>query len=285
MITPETLGRPGRLDDVDPSFLAVGWPGEPAIIVSAWRAGAWRTVATCGDLDAPRAWASVSKLVTALAGAIEVQEGHAHVEETAGPEGSTLAHLLAHASGLGLEREDPMVAPGTKRVYSNYGIDLAAAHLAGNRDVDAWLDQRVIAPLSLVATHVCGRAAEGVVGSTRDLALFAREWVAPTLMTPQRRDETATAFLPELAGIVPGFGRFSPCPWGLGVEIRGEKQHWMGDWLSSSFGHFGRSGALMLVNVGEGIALVATSTVEFGAWARDLWPTWTSSARRWALAS
>lgn len=285
VITPETLGRPSRLDDVDPSFLAVGWPGEPVVIVSAWRAGTWRTVATHGDLDAPRAWASVSKLVTALAGAIEVQEGRAHFDEALGPEGSTLAHLLAHASGLGLEREDSVLTPGTKRVYSNYGIDLAAAYLARDTDVDAWLEQRVIAPLSLATTRVRGRAAEGVAGSTQDLATFAREWVVPTLTTPSCRDVTATIFLPELAGIVPGFGRFSPCPWGLGVEIRGEKQHWMGDWPASSFGHFGRSGALLLVNVDEGICLVATSTVEFGPWARDFWPTWTSSMRHLALAS
>jgi CubicO group peptidase (beta-lactamase class C family) len=273
------------LDDVDPSLLAVGWPGEPAVVVSAWRAGAWRTVATHGDLDAPRAWASVSKLVTALAAAIEVQEGRARLDEALGPEGSTLAHLLAHASGLGLERGDPVVAPGTKRIYSNHGIDLAAAHLAHGSDVETWLDRRVIAPLSLSTTEVRGRAAEGIIGSTMDLVTFARQWVIPTLTTLRRRDATATVFLPELSGIVPGFGRFSPCPWGLGVEVRGEKRHWMGDWPASSFGHFGRSGALVLVNVDEGICLVATSTVEFAAWARDLWPAWTSSARALALTS
>ena len=33
----------------------------------------------------------------------------------------------------------------------------------------------------------------------------------------------------DLAGIVPDVGRFDPCPWGLGVEIRGNKApHWTG---------------------------------------------------------
>ena len=266
-------------------MLAVGWPGEPAVVVSAWRAGAWRTVATQGDLDTPRSWASVSKLMTAYAAAIEVHEGHARLDEPLGPEGSTLAHLLAHASGLGLERDDPVVAVGTKRIYSNHGIDLAAAHLARGQDISAWLDRRVIAPLMLNTTHLRGRAAEGVVGSTRDLATFAREWVVPTQVTPQSRDAAVAIYLPELAGIVPGFGRFTPCPWGLGVEVRAEKRHWMGDWPASSFGHFGRSGALALVNVEEGICVVATSTVDFGPWAHELWPTWTSQARQVALHS
>lgn len=220
-----------------------------------------------------------------MAGALEVHDGRADLNKALGPEGSTLAHLLAHASGLGLESEDPVAAPGTKRIYSNHGIDVAAAHLAGGGDIATWLDERVINPLSLTSTRLRGRAAEGVVGSTRDLSTFAREWVRPTLTTTQRRDVTATIFLPELVGIVPGFGRFSPCAWGLGVEIRGEKYHWMGDWPPSSFGHFGRSGALLLVNVQEGICLVATSTVEFGPWARDLWPAWSSSARHLALSS
>ncbi len=220
-----------------------------------------------------------------MAGAREVHEGRADLDEALGPEGSTLAHLLAHASGLGLEREDPVVTPGTKRIYSNYGIDVAATHLARDAEVATWLDERVIAPLALTGTRLLGRAAEGVVGSTRDLAHFAREWVAPTLITPRRRDATTTVFLPDLAGIVPGFGRFSPCPWGLGVEIRGDKRHWMGEWPPSTFGHFGRSGALLLASVADGVCLVATSTVEFGPWSRDLWPAWTSKARHMALAS
>ncbi len=224
-------------------------------------------------------------MLTAMAGAREVHEGRAHLDEALGPEGSTLGHLLAHASGLGLEGDDPVVTPGTKRIYSNYGIDLAATHLARDRDVATWLDDRVITSLALANTRLRGRAAEGVVGSTWDLATFAREWVTPTLITAQRRDATTTAFLPDLAGIVPGFGRFSPCPWGLGVELRGGKRHWMGEWPPSSFGHFGRSGALLLANVHDGVCLVATSTVEFGPWARELWPAWTSDARRMALAS
>jgi CubicO group peptidase (beta-lactamase class C family) len=270
---------------VDPSLLAVDWPGEPAIVVSAWRDGGWQTLAQTGDLDAPRPWASVSKLVTALCAAREIEEGHVDVDVVVDARGATLAHLLSHSSGLGLEESDPVTSPGVKRIYSNYGIDLAASYLAPGGDVASWLGRRAGGPLGLKTTRLVGRASEGLVGSTRDLTDFARQWVQPTLISPARRDATASAYLPHLDGIVPGFGRFSPCPWGLGVEIRGEKRHWMGDWPAASFGHFGRSGALALVNVDEGLCLVATSTVAFGAWAHELWPTWTSRVRELAVAS
>jgi hypothetical protein len=59
----------------------------------------------------------------------------------------------------------------------------------------------------------------------------------------------------------------------------------MGNWPASSFGHFGKSGALILLNADEQIGLVATSTEEFGGWATKLWPSWTSAMRTLALGS
>ena len=217
-------------------------------MVSRWRRGAWEATGEWGELDELRPWASVTKLVTAMAAAVEVEQGRASLDEPLGPPGSTLAHLLAHASGLGLEEGDPVSAAGTRRVYSNLGIDLAAARLAGN-EVWPWLRTRVAAPLGLDSLELRGRASEG------------------------------------LGGELPGFGRFDPCPWGLGVQLRGDNHHWMGDWPSASFGHFGRSGSLVLVNLEEGLVLSATSTVEFGPWAKELWPGWTSRVREEALAS
>ncbi len=265
---------------VDRSLLAVGWPGEPAVVVSAWRAGAWHELGAVGDLDAPRPWASVTKLVTALAAAIDLHEGRATLEDPVGPTRATLAHLLSHASGLGFEAGDPVIEPGVKRIYSNFGIDLAGAHLATEGDVARWLTSTVLAPLEMTSARVVGRASEGVVGSTRDLARLGREWVTPSLLTRESRDASVAVAFPDLSGTVPGFGRFTPCPWGLGPEVRGPKNHWMGDWPADSFGHFGRSGALVLANATLGIVVAATSTVDFGPWARDAWPAWTSRVRR-----
>ena len=49
-----------------------------------------------------RPWASVTKLLTGLAALVAVEEGIVDLDEPAGPPGSTLRHLLSHASGLPL---------------------------------------------------------------------------------------------------------------------------------------------------------------------------------------
>ena len=114
---------------------------------------------------------------------------------------------------------------------------------------------------------------------------LAVAWLRPDGIARETRNRMITPYLADLNGVVPGFGRFTPCAWGLGPEIRGQKQHWMGDWPAQSFGHFGQSGALLLLNAQENIGLVATSTEPFGPWAVELWPQWTSAMRSLALGS
>ena len=201
-----------------------------------------------------------------------------------GPHGAKLANLLSHSSGLGLEEGDPTVAIATKRVYSNVGIDHAVSVVVQDRDPAQWLKERVFLPLGMETTQLRGRPCADVYGSTEDLATLAAAWLRPDAVTTQTRNRQIKAYLPELSGIVPGFGRFSPCPWGLGPEVRGTKEHWMGDWPAESFGHFGQSGAMMLLNVDQQIGLVATSTEPFGPWAVKLWPRWTSSMRQRVLS-
>ena len=57
-------------------------------------------------------------------------EGVVGLDDAVGPPGSTLRHLLSHASGLAIDSDRILARPGTRRVYSNRGIDLAAEHLA-----------------------------------------------------------------------------------------------------------------------------------------------------------
>lgn len=263
---------------------AAPWPGAPAYVVLRAREGVVERVVEVGDLDAPREWASVSKVAVALAVGVEVERGTCAYEDVTGPDGATLAHLLAHASGLGLEEGDRVQPVGARRVYSNAGVERAVAAVAGGAPASRWLAERALAPLAMAGTALVGRPAAGVVGPTRDLAALAAEWLAPTVLSVATRDRIVTPFLPSLAGVVPGFGRFDPCPWGLGPEVAGAKRHWMGEWPPESFGHFGQSGALLLANAAEGVAVVATSTVAFGPWAVELWPSWTSAMRRRALA-
>jgi CubicO group peptidase (beta-lactamase class C family) len=244
-----------------------------------------RTVASEGDLDEVRPWASVSKMAVALAFGVEIDWQSVRLSDLLGPRGATLSNLLSHSSGLGLEEGDPVVDVATRRVYSNYGIDHAVDAIVKGNQPSEWLDDRVFSALGMSTTRLEGRPSSGVSGSTNDLRCLAEAWLRPDAISKETRNRFIEPFLPDLDGIVPGFGRFSPCPWGLGPEVRGQKAHWMGDWPPDSFGHFGQSGSMMLLNVREGIGLVATSTEAFGPWAVALWPTWTSAMRELALAS
>lgn len=265
------------------SALEGQWRGSPAYVIFRLRNGAIERVVESGDLSAVRPWASVSKMAVAMAFGVEMDWGLHAYSEMVGPRGANFANLLSHSSGLGLEEGDPVVPVGTKRVYSNYGVDLAVAAVVGDNSASEWLEDRVFVPLGMTSTSLDGRPAAGVHGSTEDMAELAIAWLRPDLLGAPTRDRMIRPYIADLSGIVPGFGRFSPCPWGMGPEVRGDKDHWMGDWPTTSFGHFGMSGSLMLLNVEEGIGVVATTTEDFGPWAAALWPTWTSTARAVAL--
>ena len=74
--------------------------------------------------------------------------------------------------------------------------------------------------------------------------------------------------------ILPGIGSFDPCPWGLGVEIRGHKTpHWTGTRNSSStFGHFGGIGTFMWVDPVADVACIMIAEREFDEWGMENWP-------------
>ncbi|MGB8197678.1 MAG: serine hydrolase domain-containing protein [Acidimicrobiales bacterium] len=265
--------------------LTDGWPGAPAVVLLSVKEGLVKRIAEAGDLDEVRPWASISKMAVALAFGVESDWELDSYNTPVGPPGSTLANLLSHSSGLGPEEDDPVVPVATQRIYSNYGIDLAVDSILGDNTADAWLHQRIFQPFGMNSTKLVDRPSFGVEGSTNDLARLAVAWLRPDGLARETRNRIIRPYAAQLNGFVPGFGKFSPCPWGLGPEIRGDKQHWMGDWPPASFGHFGKSGALMLLNADEGIGLVATSTEPFAGWATKLWPTWTSTMRILALGS
>src|SRR3954464_13385615 len=99
-----------------------GWPCENVAV-----AVTGRVEATHGETARRFPWASVTKVATAVAMLVAAEEGLVDLDEPAGPEGSTFRHLLAHASGLPFDRGAPIARPGTRRIYSNYGIEVAAA--------------------------------------------------------------------------------------------------------------------------------------------------------------
>lgn len=232
---------------------------------------------SAGPVDLPRPWASVSKIVAALAVLDVVHEGLLDLDEPAGPAGSTVRHLLAHASGLAFDEPRVLAAPGTRRIYSNVGIDVVtelARERTSSTSAAVLLTNRVLAPLGMTATTLQGPPAHGAVGPVSDLARLALELLEPRVLRPGLVAEATTPAFPELAGVLPGFGRQDPNDWGLGVELRGRKSpHWTPAGLSPrAFGHFGQSGAFLWVDPLRGLGLVAATDTPYGPWAATAWP-------------
>ncbi len=237
--------------------------------------GSEGTIATHGDLDYRGPWASVTKMFTAYAVLMAVQDGDVDLNDAYGPEGATVAHLLAHASGLPFEGAVPIAAPGSKRIYSNRGFDLLGQLIeerTGYR-YPAYIQLQIAEPLG-IETHLSGRPSEGLNGGIESLAAFALELLEPTLLDRSLYRLATTVAYPGLSGVLPGIGRFDPLDWGLGFELKNSKvPHWTGTTNSPcTFGHFGGSGSFVWVDLQAGIALCSLSGHQFGDWALDAWP-------------
>lgn len=233
-------------------------------------------IASHGDCDRPFRWASVTKLVTALAVLDAVEDGAVDLDEPAGPPGATIRHLLGHASGLPFEGASVLARPGTRRIYSNPGFDLLGATLAqrdGVPEPDV-LSNRVLAPLGMTGTVLVTRASEGLHGPLRDLAALGRELLRPTLVTRATVDRATTVAFPGLAGVLPGVGPFDPLDWGLGFELRdGKAPHWTGSRNSPrTFGHFGGTGGFLWVDPVLDRALAVLTDRDYAPWALAAWP-------------
>jgi CubicO group peptidase (beta-lactamase class C family) len=225
--------------------------------------------------------ASVTKPLAAYAVLVAYEEGAVELDEPAGPEGSTVRHLLAHTSGLAFDEHRVMAAPGTRRIYSNTGFEVLADHVAKATDIPfgEYLRQAVLQPLGMADTSLEGSAAKDAVSTVDDLARFAAEVQAPRLLDARTVLEAMTVVHPGLTGILPGYGHQRPNDWGLGFEIRdGKSPHWTG--ASSSprtFGHFGQSGTFLWVDPDAGAACVALTDRAFGPWAVEAWPPFTDA--------
>ena len=228
--------------------------------------------ATHGDPGVRFAWASVTKLASAVAMLVAAEEGIVDLDEPAGPPGSTFRHLLAHASGLPFDPGAPIARPGTRRIYSNYGFDVAAKLVAERAEMPF---AEYFASVWHETTAVLdGSAGSGVIGTLGDLLELARELRAPHRLAPETIDEAATVQFPRLTGVLPGFGRQEPNDWGLGFELRdGKSPHWTGAHNSPrTFGHFGRSGTFLWVDPDAEVALACLTDRPFGDWAAEAWP-------------
>jgi CubicO group peptidase (beta-lactamase class C family) len=266
--------RPTGLDTI------TTWPGRHC-------AAGWRrhdgAESTAGDVDHRFALASVTKVLSSLAILVAVQEEIVRLDDPAGPPAATVRLLMSHAAGLPFDGEEPIAPPGRRRSYGNGAFEILGRLVAERAQMPFpdYVDAAVVQPLGMLSTSVDGSPAHGARSTLRDLLRFAGELLAPgRVLAPELLAEATTVQQPELAGVLPGFGRQDPNPWGLGFEIRGDKSpHWTpGTASSRTFGHFGQSGCFLWVDPDARLACVGLSDEPFGDWAPPAWQEMGSSA-------
>jgi CubicO group peptidase (beta-lactamase class C family) len=244
--------------------------------VSAGLLGPAGVVETRGPVDREYRLASVTKLLTACGVLVAADEGILDLDEPAGPAGSTVRHLLAHASGLPFEAGGLAARPGARRVYSNVAYDLLGELVAERSELPFadYMQAAVLEPAGMAATELRGSPAADAHGTLADLLAFAQELTAPRIVARETLAEATSVQFPGLAGVIPGIGRQDPCDWGLGFELRGHKSpHWTGTRNSPrTFGHFGGAGTFLWVDPDVRLALVVLTDLEFGDWALEAWP-------------
>lgn len=278
------------------------WPVD-AVAAAVLRSGEGGTVAaaTSGDLHRMFALASVSKLVSAYAVLIAVSEGCFDLDDSVadvavstghdvdGPQDATVRELLSHASGVGFRGRDREKDARTRRIYSSAGFeilaDLVTASVAEvGMDFASYVRDTVCEPLGIGEAELVieGSAGHGFRGSVDALSRLAAEFLSPTLVPGSLWDEALTCQFPDLDGVVPGYGRQRPCPWGLGFELHGHKSpHWLPTQMPEDVaGHFGQSGTFLWFHRASGTAAVVLTDRAFGDWAKHRWDGF--NARLWA---
>jgi CubicO group peptidase (beta-lactamase class C family) len=261
---------------LDALGLLADWPVANAAAAVIGPSG---VLASHGDTERVFQLASVTKPMVARAAQVAIEEGVVDLGTAAGPPGSTIRHLLAHASGLAMHSDRVLAKPGTRRMYSNYGFTVLAQTIERESEIEfgRYLSEGVCEPLAMAATRLDGGAAEAGFGGTStvaDLAAFAGDLLRPSTVSAELHREATTVQFPGLDGVLPGYGVQRPNDWGLGFEIRDSKSpHWTGARNSArTYGHFGQAGGFIWADPDAELAMVALTDRDFGDWALDLWP-------------
>lgn len=228
---------------------------------------------SAGRLSTSYELASVTKLMTAWGVLSACDEGILSLDAPL-EEGYTIRHLLSHSSGVPREYGGKTLTPGTRRIYSNWGMERAAlcVESAVHMPFRQWIEERVLIPLGMTSTEFYGSPAHGCRSTIADLIAFGRELMNPTLLSATTAQQAGTIQFPELSGRVPGYRSFDPNPWGLGMEIRGHKVHWLSERQSTrTIGHFGQSGSYLWIDPEEKAGAVFLGAEPFGAWHQENW--------------
>jgi CubicO group peptidase (beta-lactamase class C family) len=257
-----------------------GWPVGCAAAAVVTPAG---VIDTAGDIHGTFRLASVTKPLAALATLVAVEEGALELDSALTGEigemlpGATLRHLLAHASGLGPERRHRAADPGTRRIYSNAGYELIGERVEAETGIGFgdYLRDAVFRPLAMTDAALNGSPAKDASAAVTDLTALLAELLGPgRLLHPTTLADAVTTQFPGLRGVLPGYGPQQHNDWGLGFEVRDDKQpHWTSPRNSPrTYGHFGQSGTMFWIDPDAGVGLVALADRDFGEWAIAAWP-------------
>jgi CubicO group peptidase (beta-lactamase class C family) len=262
----------------DPLTAIDDWPATTA---AAAVVGAGGVLAARGPGDERFPLASLTKPLAALAALVAVEEDAVSLDDPVLRDvipGATLRHLMSHASGLSPDRRYRAVAPGTRRIYSNFGIEVMGEHIerASSIAFADYVHQAVFEPLGMTGSTLPGSPARDGVSTVDDFSALLTSLVAGPagwLHATSLADATTVQF-PGLRGVVPGYGMQDPNDWGLGFEIRSAKSpHWTGSTNSpATYGHFGQAGTMFWVDPTAQLGLVALTDRDFGPWAAEAWP-------------
>ena len=108
------------------SFASGGSNVGAAVVIGAAVVGPSGVLDTHGDTRRLFPLASVTKPLVARAAQVAIEEGAVELDTEAGPPGSTVRHLLAHAAGYEMTTDKVIARPGTRRIYSNHGFTVLA---------------------------------------------------------------------------------------------------------------------------------------------------------------
>lgn len=272
----------------------------PVSTVSAAALHSAEPIARYGSTQRAFPIASVSKLISSYATLLAIQEGALELDaplptNLLGLEDGdsseavlgggvhnksiTIRHLLAHASGIGFQELNLEKPPETRRIYSSAAfvaiarcVEYSFADVGFTMNFSDYVQEAVCKPLGMKA-DVTGHPGHGYIASVEDLILLVQEFLNPQLLSEELWEEALTPQFPTLSGIVPGYGRFSPCDWGLGYELHGQKApHWQGNNMPTDCaGHFGMTGTFLWFHRGTQRAAIVLTDEPFGTWAKPLW--------------
>jgi CubicO group peptidase (beta-lactamase class C family) len=228
--------------------------------------------------------ASITKLLTTYVVADAVVGGFVGFEDlVASPQlkspDVTLQDLLSHSSGI---RPDELqsIDRHKKRIYTNEAFDLAGEFLISKLGKDfkettiGNLFEDGLNSFLGASFNFEGTCSASATGTLEDLILLMNEMRNPTYLDFQTHKFLTTPFLPELEGILPGWGNFKRNTFGVGFEIRGNKQpHWTGSVSSpETFGHFGQSGAFIFHDPIKNVSACCLTNQDFSGWAKEEFP-------------